>query len=176
MSQTLDFSIPKGRLLVLLAAVAVTGLLLYSAGILTGTMLSPQWMKNGRQELFGAPLRARDGASAISRPLLPEGGGSAAKAAAKPIATKSTAEPEFGPPPPRLVVQVASFNDQFRAQRFADSLKRQRFPVLSLSTMKAGERTWYSVRLGPYADWDSASRASAEVQRSYDVETYVRTL
>jgi cell division septation protein DedD len=177
MSETLDLSIPKNRLAPLSAALVVAALLLFAAGIITGMMLSPQVLTTGRQKLPGNPLHAASSQqpsppAALSSPSPP--GLLAPKT--KPTPTKAGREPDLGPPASQLAVQVVSFDDRIRAQSFADSLKRQGFPSLSLGTVKTGEQTWYSVRLGPYTDWDTASRAAAEVQRSYDVQTYVRTL
>lgn len=173
MNQVLDFSIPRGRLVLLSSSFAVGILLLYSAGILTGIMFGPAWLKTTRPELASNPLRAAktNHSAPISAPI-----GREPKLAATPIAVKPIPNKDFGPVPAQLAIQVASFTDRIRAQSFADSLKRQGFPALAVGAVKSGEQTWYSVRLGPYTDWDTASRAAAEVQRSYDVQTFVRPL
>ena len=81
---------------------------------------------------------------------------------------------EVGPHYPQLLLQVASFEDPVRAQSFADSLKREGFPALALGTMQLGEKTWHTVRVGPYSNWDQASRVAADLQRSYNVDVYVQ--
>ncbi len=171
MTQPLHFSIPRSRLALLSASLVVSFLLLYSAGIITGMMLNPGWLNNSRRELPGNPLRANNRPSTSVLPVLHE-----PKTRTNLSAPKLNPNQDFGPTHTRLAVQVAIFNDRIRAQSFADSLKRQGFPSLPVEAITTGEQTWYSVRLGPYADWDAASRAAAGVQRSYDVHTSVRPL
>jgi cell division septation protein DedD len=162
MNKIFELSISKGRVVLLLASLTVCGVLLYAAGILTGLMLPHH------------PSITEDMASHPSTtPVHTEETGTATN----PSSNLKTGDmPSLGPATSQLVVHVSNFEDRVRAQSFADSLKRQGFPTLPLRALQDEDRLLYAVRLGPYSDWDSAARAAADVQRSYNLPTYVRPL
>ncbi|HEX4276003.1 MAG TPA: SPOR domain-containing protein [Bryobacteraceae bacterium] len=91
-------------------------------------------------------------------------------AASQPTAVQS----EQGP---GVAIQVASFHMKNNAMRLADILKRQGYgPVLVGESTPNGVDTWHFVQLGPYKEWDEASRIVAELDRSYEVHAYVRPI
>jgi SPOR domain len=101
-------------------------------------------------------------------------------APAQPPATESVAAPPVAAqssPAPGVAVQVASFRAKSNAVRLADLLKKQGYgPVLVGESSGDGIETWHFVQLGPYKEWDEASRIVAEVDRSYAVHAYVRPI
>jgi septal ring-binding cell division protein DamX len=96
-------------------------------------------------------------------------------AASQPAASQSAAvQSEQGP---GVAIQVASFHTRTNAVRLADILKRQGYgPVLVGESTPNGVDTWHFVQLGPYKEWDEASRIVAELDRSYEVHAYVRPI
>jgi hypothetical protein len=97
---------------------------------------------------------------------------SAAAESAIPQSTAQQSSPVAG-----VAVQVASFRTKSTAVRLADLLKKQGYgPVLVGESSPDGTDTWHYVQLGPYKEWDEASRIVAELDRSYEVHAYVRPI
>ncbi len=161
MSEPIQFSLSKRWLIFLAVSLGVSVLLFFSAGLVAGLLLQPTQAARG---VLSAELYKQ------KKPQF---------AAVNPVAivrnpSLSADGPQVGPRYPQLTLQVASFEDPARAQSFADSLKRARFPVLPLATMQLGDKTWQTVLVGPYPNWDQAARVAADLQRSYNVDVYVR--
>jgi cell division septation protein DedD len=152
---------PKYRVILIYASAGMCLLLLYSAGIVTGMMLRPrpQIVPPAITALRTKPKpvpQAHAIQQLTTRPGVIHGPGQAG--------------------PAQLAVQVAVFKDPIRAQSLSDSLKRQGFSTIPINQTKDGQENQYTVLLGPYPDWDTASRVAADVQRSYNVQTYVHPL
>jgi cell division septation protein DedD len=157
MSDELVFSMTKRRLAAFAVCVGLAIVILYLAGVITGMLIGPV-----------SPKAAATGKTAVPSP--------------PPIIPLAKSVPPEKPPtgdatpPAGLAVQVASFLDQDRAERFAASLKRQGFDNARVDEIASADQTWHVVRLGPYHDWDSASQVAAEIERSYDLHCSVRPL
>jgi hypothetical protein len=103
------------------------------------------------------------------------GSGSTGSGSAGSAATGSGSEPV--PAGGGVAVQVASFHTKSSAVRLADILKKQGYgPVLVGESDVDGTQVWHFVQLGPYKEWDEASRIVAELDRSYAVHAYVRPI
>jgi hypothetical protein len=96
--------------------------------------------------------------------------------ATPPSAASQPAVPTTGSMP-GVAVQVASFHTRSNAVRLADILKQQGYgPVRIGESSSDGAEIWHFVQLGPYKEWDEASRIVAELDRSYEVHAYVRPI
>ena len=162
MNEIFELSISKRRVVLILASMAVCGVLLYGAGILTGLIL-PHHL-GITEDIASHPRTTPMHTEDTRRTTNP------------PPNLKTGDKLSLGATTSQLAVQVSSFEDRVRAQSFADSLKRQGFPTLPLRALQNEDRSSYTVRLGPYSDWDSAARVAADVQRSYNLQTYVGPL
>jgi len=156
-SETIDFSMTKRRFLAFAVCVGLGVVVLYLAGIVTGLLI---------------------------RSVAPASKTGSVKS---PVVTAAVKPPAGTPPSPKtdpsagggatqthgLTVQVASFRDRDRAERFAASLKRQGFGAASIDEVASADQTWHVVRLGPYQDWNSAAQVAEEIGRSYDLHCSV---
>ena len=161
MSEPVQFSLSKRQLIFLGVLLCVSVLLIFSAGLVAGLLLPS--------------VRAAGGFSSIElgKQKKPE------LAAVRTITTvgdppASEGRPGVEPRSPQLTLQVASFEDSARAQRFSDSLKRAGFPALGAATMQLGDKKCYTVLVGPYTNWDDAAQEAADLQRSYNADVFVR--
>jgi cell division septation protein DedD len=152
MTEPLQFSLSRRSLMLVAVSLVTSVLLFFSAGMVGALLLhqkpqspAPTFFTARKPNLMPSPSPARHPA----------------------------AKPEARPRTPQLTLQVAAFEDQLKAQSFADSLQRQGFPVLSLGTMQLADKNWRTVRVGPYSDWDTASNVAADLQRSYNLDVYV---
>ena len=153
MTEPIQFSLSRRSLIVVAVSLVTSVLLFFSAGMV-GALLLRQKPQSPVPTLF----------TARKPNLMPS----------PPALTRHTAaKPEARPRTPQLTLQVAAFEDQLKAQSFADSLQRQGFPILSLGTMQLADKTWRTVRVGPYSDWDTASNVASDLQRSYNLDVYV---
>jgi cell division septation protein DedD len=149
-----NFTLSQGRLILLTLCLVVSGILLFGAGVVTAFLFekpAPAWQ---------APHT--DLPSAIPEKTSP---------ATQPRAEHTPEAAAKGPVQNGLLVEVASFHDKVRADSLADALKRQGFAPVSVSAVAVEQERWHVVRIGPYKDWDSASRASAEIDRAYSLRT-----
>jgi cell division septation protein DedD len=146
-----EFTMPKGRLILLAICLVASGILLFSAGIITGFLL----------EKTEPQLRVAEKASPVEH---------------KPEVSslpKNSTKPDAAAPQPAngLVVQVATFQTKARADNMADALKRQGVPRISVMNASTQNETWYVVRTGPYPDWDSATQAAAVIDKAFSIRT-----
>lgn len=177
MTESLDFAITKKRLIALLGCLFFSGLLLYGAGIVTGMLVKPGVAL--RSSMTVAPEQRKSASEqkrADSKP-------NAAPVSSAPPETEnassagrnaSQANPDDGHTSLGLSVQVASFLELVRAKRLAETLKQQGFGPISIGQSNVDQEAWHVVWLGPYQDWDNASRIVAELQRSYDLQPVIR--
>ena len=161
MSEPIQFSLSKRWWVFLAISLVISILLFFSAGIVAGMLL--------RSAQFAAGVST----VALNRQKKPE------LAAARALTVRrgpslSEQGPDVGPRYPQLTLQVASFEDPATAHSFGDSLQRAGFPLLPQETIQLANKTWHTVLVGPYANWDQAARVSADIQRSYNVDVYVR--
>ena len=177
MTESLDFAITKKRFIALLGCLFFSGLLLYSAGIVTGMLVkpsvalrSPTIMAPEQQKAVSEQKRSDSKLNATPVSLAPLEAGKASSAGLD----ANRANEDNGHTSLRLSVQVASFLELVRAQRLAETLKQQGFGPISIGQSSVDQETWHIVRLGPYQDWDSASQIIAELQRSYDLQPVIR--
>lgn len=92
--------------------------------------------------------------------------GSGDKAAVPVVA--AAAKPT--PLPIRIAVQVGSFSAENNARSVLERLKRFGYPATSFAMTDARSRTWHVVQVGPYADYDDASRIAMELSGKYRIE------
>jgi cell division septation protein DedD len=104
-------------------------------------------------------------ASAATAPA----GSAPAPAAASPAAAL-TANAKSAPPPIQIEVQVGSFSKEDNARNVLEHLKQVGYPATSFSMTDAHNRQWHVVQVGPYADYDNASRIALELSGKYRVE------
>jgi hypothetical protein len=187
----------------LVLCLGVIQMLLYGSGVATGWLLSPRrtasaeplraravapaiQVKPTPQEppQTTAPAASVEAKSTgVSAALLTDAA-APQSAAQAPTPVQSPATESSAPlstaqsgPAPGVAVQVASFRAKSNAVRLADLLKKQGYgPVLVGESSPDGTDTWHFVQLGPYKEWDEASRIVAEVDRSYAVHAYVRPI
>jgi cell division septation protein DedD len=191
MSQIYEFAITKNRLIGIVAAFLVIGLLIYSAGIVTGLLVFP------KTELARNLLRQQPLQPAASEPDVPivaerrdktevvEPAGATPQAPdvpqARPIAAPAPAPgPPAAPSKPaaapkgELSVLVASFQDRENADRLSRTLQRAGFGPADVSTVTKSRQTWHVVRLGPYSEWTSAQRVVDQIQDTYELQPSIR--
>jgi cell division protein FtsN len=159
MSDEVVFSMTKRRLAAVVVCAGLAIVTLYLAGVVTGLLIGPLGPKAVSPGAGITPKETRKAVVAVPPPSAPS-----------PQTNEDSSRPAG------LAVQVASFLDRDRAERFAASLKRQGFDKTRVEEIASAEQTWHVVRLGPYHDWDSASRVAAEIERSYDLHCSVRPL
>jgi cell division septation protein DedD len=166
MSDELVFSMTKRRLAAFTVCICLAIVILYLAGVVTGLLIAPVNPKTASTRVVSIPKETVKTNAVPTGPDKP----SQEKPASQKLPTGDAATPTG------LSVQVASFLDRDRAERFAASLKRQGFDLARVDEIASAEQTWHVVRLGPYHDWDSASQVAAEIGRSYDLHCSVRPL
>lgn len=112
-------------------------------------------------------------ATAASSPA--SGADALASAAAPPTAPSSTQPPVTAPQTSDasltipLAVQVGAFAIKSHADTLVQSLGDMGYkPQLSRSTDTRGHH-WYVVKVGPYAQWNAASRVAARISMTEDV-------
>jgi cell division septation protein DedD len=159
MSGEVVFSMTKRRLAAFAVCAGLAIVMLYLAGVVTGLLIGPPSPKAVSPGAGVAPKENSKTVVASPQPSAP------------PAQTNEDSSRPAG-----LAVQVASFLDRDRAERFAASLKRQGFTRARVEEIASADQTWHVVRLGPYQDWDSASQVAAEIERSYDLHCSVRPL
>jgi cell division septation protein DedD len=158
MKEPIQFALSKRSLILVASSFVVSVLLIFCAGLAGGILLR----KAPPVEAASRLDQRRSGESNIVAPPLSTRG-----------SKRSAAELPAGPVNPQLTLQVASFEDPVRAENFADSLRRQGLPVLPVAATPLTGKTWHAVRVGPYANWETASRVASELERSYNLEVYV---
>jgi cell division protein FtsN len=163
-----------------LALLGVALILLLGAAFGGGVLATLAW--NRQDELVSAPA---------PKPLTP----------AEPVPVKSVAAaPKMEPDPPappapaaiapappdkqaaeappvstiRLAVMVGSFRDESNASRLSSRLRDLGLEPQQFTLRDSSESVWYAVRLGPLPDWDSASRAAAQVRAETQVAPLIR--
>jgi cell division septation protein DedD len=132
-------------------------LLLYGAGIATGILIK-------------TPPDERTTLQPATAPRIDAAASTPAPSAAQP----SPAEPFKSPGPAHLTVQVASFHEKDRALKLAALLKREGFGNVTVGEYRDRTDDWHFVSLGPYHEWEEASRVAADLDRSWDVHAWVR--
>lgn len=114
-------------------------------------------------------------AIAAARPV-PEAPTAEAQAPAVQNTQPQSATAGNSDPPAQVAIQVASFHTKSNAVRLADVLQREGYGPVVIGESDSGSETWHFVQLGPYKEWDEASRIVAELDRSYSVHAYVRPI
>jgi cell division protein FtsN len=72
-----------------------------------------------------------------------------------------------------LAVQVGAFAVKANAETLVQSLGDMGYkPLISRSTDAHGHQ-WYVVRVGPYTQWNAASRVAARISMSEDVNPVI---
>lgn len=178
MTESLDFTITKKRLIALLCCLFFSGLLLYGAGIVTGMLVKPgvalrSSMTVAPEQQKSRSEQKRADSKSSAAPVSSAPPGTEKASSVRPNASQTNQD---GPAFLHLSVQVASFLELVRAQRLAATLKQQDFGPISIGQSNVDQETWHVVWLGPYRDWDSASQIVAELQRSYDLQPVIRTV
>ncbi|HTA43764.1 MAG TPA: SPOR domain-containing protein [Bryobacteraceae bacterium] len=138
--------------------------------------LEPVRMETAKPAVGGNPVTATESsgikmtgtAASTSTPSTPSAGDAAAKPASSLPAATDDEDTQV------LAIQVASFQTEDRASELAELLRRNNFGPVTVGHMDRDDQTWHYVRLGPYRDWDAASRISAEVDRSYNLHSFIR--
>jgi cell division septation protein DedD len=74
------------------------------------------------------------------------------------------------PLPIRIAVQVGSFSLEDNARSVLERLKRFGYPATSFSMTDGRNHQWHVVQVGPYADYDDASRIATELSGKYRIE------
>lgn len=182
MSEPLDFSISKDRLVWVIVCSALVLILLFGAGVATGFLLASHApneneLRRERNSLKdsskakgskkgGAPQSASAATATPASAAKPGAPPAAAKAPAAPVSPASTDQ--------RLTIEAASFASEHEASHLASLLERDGYRPVSTGQDPAAANPSYYVRLGPYRSWEQASRIATELERSYDLHTSVR--
>jgi cell division protein FtsN len=174
----------------------VIQVLLYGAGVATGVLVGPAERKLPEKippvtaviaEKGSAPANTAPVTPSQPAPVTPPEQALAASSGQAPVtpneraaATPNQAAPASAPAASeasqldsQLAVQVGSFHDKENALRLAAVLKRQGFGPVTVGQYDVRSQTWHFVRLGPFRQWEDASRVAAELDRSYDLRAYV---
>jgi cell division septation protein DedD len=159
MTDSVQFVFSKQRLVALGLWSSLIGLLLFVAGIATGVLLHPFTSEPGRQ------------VEAVSAER------SYSPAIAKPEPTERSAgeheSPEDGNQSSQdgVIVDVASFPEKDRAANLASMLTREGFGPVHTGQYGMHGETLHYVRVGPFHDWDGASRVARQLDASFDLHT-----
>lgn len=164
MSDSLDFSIPKDRLILVIICSALMLILLFGVGVATGFLLAGH--TPGPKDLHPENEALPKQASKANAPK--------ASAPAPPAAPAGAATAPATATEERLTIQAASFPDEHQASRLAALLQRDGYRPVSTGQDPSSAQTPYYVRLGPYRTWEQASRIATELDRSYDLHTIVK--
>lgn len=87
-----------------------------------------------------------------------------------PAPASAAAAPKPAPLPIRIAVQVGSFSLEDNARDVLERLRRFGYPATSFSMTDERNREWHVVQVGPYADYDDASRIATELSGKYGIE------
>ena len=87
-----------------------------------------------------------------------------------PVPASAAAAAKPAPLPIRIAVQVGSFSMEDNARDVLERLKRFGYPATSFSMTDGRNRQWHVVQVGPYADYDDASRVATELSGKYRIE------
>jgi cell division septation protein DedD len=201
MSAPYEFSITKGRMVQLVVCIGVIQVLLYSSGVATGLLLGPKGATTYPlakvrdtptqvlEKTKPLPVAEKQTAPSVSAPPAAEASASSTNPATKPQTgepqTDSSPAAQAQQPSPAgaqssqpggLAIQVASFHMKSNAVRLADILEREGYGPVTVGESGNGSDIWHFVQIGPYKEWDEASRVVAELDRSYSVHAYVRPI
>ena len=86
--------------------------------------------------------------------------------AVKPVVHAIARQPEAAAPQGKWVVQAGSYGSEANAAKVAHTLTQHGYHA-SVSRFTKGGRTFYRVRVGPYADRSAAEKAAQAVARTY---------
>ncbi len=183
-----QFSIPKARLIVMALCLVSMQIMFYAAGVATGFLIHPAIRPAEKPipaKASVAPPQARPAAATVETAKIKTenspmsvaqiSGANVAETVAPPAAPSAPAAGDDDDTP-ALAIQVASFQDEDRAADLADLLRRNNFGPVTVGHMDRADQTWHYVRLGPYRDWDSAARVSAQIDRYYNLHSYIRLI
>lgn len=192
MSAPYQFSVTKPKMIQLGLCVVVIQLFLYGAGVATGVIVGPQAQRLAEQvrpirvpvvkksdepamSANAAPVTQNEKSSVTRNepalaPLKQETPAPQGQQALAPTAPAATEASQFAS---RLAVQAGSFHSRENAMRLAEVLKRQGFGPVTVGQYDSRNETWHFVRLGPFKQWEDASRVAAQLDRSYDLRAYV---
>ncbi len=164
MSEPVQFVFSRQRLVVLTLCAVTAGALLFGAGVATGLLLSSGGPERHAQLASEEtkPVPHASSAPAVSAPQEKQ---AAEHADSAPIASEKV---QGG-----LVVDVASFQERSKAANLAAMLRREGFGPVHLGQYETQGQTMYSVRVGPFAAWEEASRIATELDESFDLHSSV---
>lgn len=161
MTDSIQFVFSKQRLVVLGLCSSLIGLLLFAAGMATGMLLHPIGAESPRQLEAVPHEKAAPPAEHAAQP----------EAEVKSSAATSSSEDAGQGSQGGVAVDVASFPEKDRAASLASMLKREGFAPVHTGEYEAHGETLYYVRVGPFRDWDDASRVAQQLDQSFDLHT-----
>jgi SPOR domain len=172
MSEPVEFSLAKDRLLWLILCAGLMLILLFGAGVAAGFLLAGHTpgekdLRRNRDLIEKETSKAKDPKPAplkITERSAPRSNN----------ASGSGARPSQAAAQGDLTVEAASFPAEGQASHLAALLQRDGYrPVSTGADVNSAEPSYY-VRLGPYPSWEQASRIATELERSYDLHTLVK--
>ncbi len=174
MSEPVDFSLSKDRLLWLIVCSGLMLILLFGAGVAAGFLLaghtpSGKELRQNRDSIEKETSKAKDPKGA-SLKVAERSDPKSSKAASASDAAPSQQPAAQG----RLSVEAASFPEEGQASHLAALLQRDGYRPVSTGADTTSAEPSYYVRLGPYGSWEQASRIAAELEHSYDLHTLVK--
>ncbi len=166
-----------------LAGLALALLLLLSTSFGGGIVATLAWQSRQQKsaEAQRAPVKEAAAAAApVAAAKKAEEAPVRVAETAKPVPTAAAApaaEPERPAAPVsalQLGLIVGSYLNPQNADRVEAELRSLGLEPQRLTRQVDAEKTWHAVRLGPYADWESASRFAAQVRLQTGINPAIR--
>jgi hypothetical protein len=173
MSERVDFSLSKHRLVWLILCSGLMLILLFGAGVAAGFLLAghtpgEKELRQSRGSVEKETSKRKNPKAAslkMAERSAPKSNNTASARAA--ASSQATAQGH-------LTVEAASFPEEGQASHLAALLQRDGYHPVSTGEDTASAEPSYYVRLGPYRSWEQASRVATELERSYDLHTLVK--
>ncbi|HEX3683278.1 MAG TPA: SPOR domain-containing protein [Bryobacteraceae bacterium] len=173
MSELVDFSLSKRRLVWLILCSGLMLMLLFGAGVAAGFLLSghtpgEKELHQNRDSVERETSKRKDSKAASLKTT--ERSAPKLNNPASPSNSASSQAAAQG----HLSVEAASFPQEGQASHLAALLQRDGYHPVSTGEDTTSAAPSYYVRLGPYSSWEQASRVATELERSYDLHTLVK--